>query len=80
MKTKTRLSKELVVILVDQQAEFLSERTTGCMDMLKYDNQAQLQDMYIFFKKSETASKYIIKQMIPYIEKVGKEIVNDPEM
>lgn len=63
LQTKTRLSKTLCAELVEQQAQTVITKLTGCKAMLKNNKLDELKDMYTLFSKVESTLKYILEEM-----------------
>lgn len=80
LQTKTRLSQCLCDELVENQAQTVISKQTGCKAMLKNNKLDELKDMYTLFCKVESTLKYILEEMQPYIEERGSSFINDDEL
>lgn len=79
-KTKGQLIQTMCNVLIDDQAEAVIAKETGCKAMLKNKKLDELTDMFSLFSKVETTLKYILAEMAPYIEERGKAIIDDDEL
>ena len=65
--------------LVEQQAQKLTTKESGCEYMFNESKIDQLKMMYKVFSRVETTLKFVIDKMNPYIERKGGEIVSNED-
>lgn len=79
-KTKGALLGTMCNVLIEDNAQQVISKETGCKSMLKNKKLEELKDMYNLFSKVEGTLKYILEEMSPYIEERGKSIIDDDEL
>lgn len=79
-KTKGALLGAMCNVLIEDNAQQVISKETGCKSMLKNKKLEELKDMYKLFQKVESTLKYILEEMSPYIEERGKSIIDDDEL
>jgi len=65
--------------LVENKAQELTMKESGCEYMFNESKTDQLKMMYKVFSRVESTLKYVINKMNPYIEEKGKLIVQNEE-
>ena len=64
---------------VENQAEALTVKETGCEFMFNNRKVEQLKQMYEVFSRVESTLEFIIKKMDPFIMEEGRKIVKSEE-
>jgi cullin 3 len=67
-------------VLIEDNAQNVITKETGCKAMLKNKKLDELKDMYTLFSKVDSTLKHILEEMSPYIEERGKSIIDDDEL
>lgn len=78
-ETKTKILDITLREAVENKAEQLTLKDTGCKYMFDEKKIEQLTSMYRVFNRVEQTLKFIINQMNPYIMSEGGKIVTNPQ-
>jgi len=65
--------------LIENQAQKLTVKESGCEYMFNESKIDQLKMMYTVFSRVESTLKFVIDKMNPYIETKGTEIVGNED-
>ena len=76
-ETKDRLLNVIHKKIIEDQAQHLVDKDTGCEAMFQHKKLDELELMYQIFLRVDSTIKFIIAKMNPYIEERGNKIIND---
>ena len=78
-QTKSRIVDIVLKEAVENPAEQLTLKETGCEYMFNQRKISQLQEMYEVFSRVETTLKFVINKMTPFIMEEGRKIIKNEE-
>lgn len=78
-QTKSRIIDIVLKEAVENQAEQLTLKETGCEYMFNQRKINELKEMYEVFSRVETTLKYVINKMTPFIMDEGRKIIKNED-